>query len=554
MSLERRADDGVPGMTARVVRAAFPKGTLAIRIREALGPLLADDDFAAAFPARGRPAASPGVLALVSVLQFAEGLSDRQAADQVRARMDWKYLLGLELDDPGFDFTVLGDFRARLIRHGTEEKVLEAVLERLSGAGLLRAGGRQRTDSTHVLASVRTLNRMEFVGETLRAALEALAAAAPDWLSGLIGPEWAERYGARIDSYRFPKGEDARARWLGQVGRDGFTLLDAVTVAAAPDWLRQVPAVSALRQAWDQQYHRDGQEVRWREGKDLPPGEQRLASPYDLDARYGVKRGHGWAGYKVHLTEACEPDLPHLITNVETTDAATVDAEMTETVHQRLAGRRLLPSEHAVDAGYVSAALILAARDDHGITLLGPVGADTTQGRRDDGKEPLLPQSAFTVDWDARKVTCPQGATSISWSDQRKPNGTPVARVHFALADCDACPLRGQCTRASHGRWGRTLTLLSRDQHELLARHRAEQQTPEWKARYNIRAGIEGTISQAVRATRMRTTPYHGHGKTHLASVLNATALNLIRADAWLNGTPLGTTRVSHLARLNLAA
>jgi transposase len=554
MSLEPRADDGVPEVTARVVRAAFPKGTLAIRIREALGPLFADEDFAAAFPRSGRPAASPGALALVSVLQFAEGLSDRQAADQVRARMDWKFLLGLELDDPGFDFTILGDFRSRLIRHGLEEKVLEAVLERLSGAGLLRSGGRQRTDSTHVLASVRTLNRMEFVGETLRAALEALAAAAPFWLSGLVDAGWADRYGARIDSYRFPKGDGARARWLGQVGRDGFTLLDAVAAPGAPEWLRQVPAVETLRRAWDQQYQRDGGEVRWREGKDLPPGEQRLATPYDLDARYGVKRGAGWTGYKVHLTETCEPDLPHLIVNVETTDATTGDAEMTPVVHQRLARRGLAPAEHAVDAGYVSAGNILAARDDHGITLTGPVGADTTQGQRDDGKEPLLPQDAFTVDWDARKVTCPRGATSISWSDQRKPSGTPVARVHFALADCDACPLRPQCTRASHGRWGRSLTLLSREQHEVLARQRAEQQTAEWKARYDIRAGVEGTISQAVRATRLRRTPYHGQPKTHLASILSATAVNLIRTDAWLNGTPLGTTRVSHLARLDLAA
>jgi transposase len=555
MSLEPRSDDGVPELTARVVRAAFPKRTLAIGIREALGPLFADEDFAAAFPGRGRPAASPGALALVSVLQYAEGLSDRQAADQVRARMDWKFLLGLELDDPGFDFTVLGDFRSRLIGHGLEERVLEAVLARLSGAGLLRAGGRQRTDSTHVLAAVRTLNRMEFVGETLRAALEALAAAAPAWLAPLIDAGWADRYGARIDSYRFPKGDDARRQWAGQVGRDGFTLLDAVSAPRAPRWLAQVPAVEALRQAWDQQYHRDGQEVRWREGSDLPPGGQRLASPYDPDARYGVKRGAGWTGYKVHLTEACEPDLPHLIVNVETTGATADDAEMTQVIHQRLAGRRLTPGEHAVDAGYVSAGQILAARDDHGITLLGPVGADTTQaGRGGTGQEPALAQAAFSIDWDARKATCPQGAASISWSDQRKPSGTPVARVHFALADCDPCPLRHQCTKAAHGKWGRSLTLLSREQHELLARQRTEQQTAEWKARYNIRAGVEGTISQAVRATRLRRTPYHGQPKTHLASVLSATAINLIRADAWLNGTPLGTTRVSHLARLDLAA
>ena len=234
MSLEPRSDDGVPELTARVARAAFPRGTLAIRIREALGLLFADEDFAAAFPRVGRPAVSPGALALVSVLQYAEGLSDRQAADQVRARLDWKFLLGLELDDPGFDFTVLGDFRSRLINHGLEEQVLDVVLARLSGAGLLRAGGRQRTDSTHVLAAVRVLNRMEFVGETLRAALEALAAAAPGWLAPLIDSGWADRYGARIDSYRFPKGEDARGQWAGQVGRDGFMLLDAVGAPPAP--------------------------------------------------------------------------------------------------------------------------------------------------------------------------------------------------------------------------------------------------------------------------------------------------------------------------------
>ncbi|MFC4610683.1 transposase [Streptomyces maoxianensis] len=139
-----------------------------MRIREALGPLFEDAAFAEAFPARGRPAISPGALALVSVLQYAEGLTDRQAADQVRARMDWKFLLGLELDDPGFDHSVLSTFRARLIGHGLEQKTLEGVLERLRELGLLKAGRRQRTDATHVLAAVRTLNRMEFVGETLR--------------------------------------------------------------------------------------------------------------------------------------------------------------------------------------------------------------------------------------------------------------------------------------------------------------------------------------------------------------------------------------------------
>ena len=178
----------------------------------------------------------------------------------------------------------------------------------------------------------------------------------------------------------------------------------------------------------------------------------------------------------------------------------------------------------------------------------------TRPGAAAPGRQPALPQAAFRIDWDARTVTCPQGAVSISWSDQRKPSGTPIARVHFALAACRPCPLRSRCTTAANGKWGRSLTLLPREQHELLARQRAEQQTPQWKARYDIRAGVEGTISQAVRRTRLRRTPYRGQPKTHLANILSATAINLIRADAWLNGTPLGTTRVSHLARLDLAA
>ncbi|MFE0673066.1 transposase [Streptomyces sp. NPDC058867] len=175
-------------------------------------------------------------------MQYAEGLTDRQAADQVRARMDWKFLLGLELDDPGFDASVLSLFRACLVVHGLEQTTLDLVLERLRGMGLLQAGGRQRTGSTHVLAAVRTLNRMEFVGETLRAALEALAVVAPRWLSDVVTAEWAERYGPRVDDYRFPRGEEVREQWSEQVGRDGFVLLEAAHTSTAPDWLREIEA------------------------------------------------------------------------------------------------------------------------------------------------------------------------------------------------------------------------------------------------------------------------------------------------------------------------
>ncbi len=295
MSLEPQLNQAVPQLTAHVARSAFPKGTLAIRIRDALGPLFQDDVFADAFSRDSGPAASPAALALVSVMQYAENLSDRQAADQVRARLDWKYMLGLELTDAGFDFSVLSQFRDRLIDHGIEEKILDTVLAACTDHGLLRRGERARTDSTHIRAAVAELNRMEFVGQTLKAALEALAAAHPAWLSAHLTVEIGERYIDRIDAFRFPKGADSRDQWLTQVGADGFVVLDALATGA-PDWLAQIPAVQVLRRAWDEQYARDDQGIRARQGKDLPPGAQRLSTPYDVDARYGVKRGAGWTG------------------------------------------------------------------------------------------------------------------------------------------------------------------------------------------------------------------------------------------------------------------
>ena len=181
-----------------------------------------------------------------------------------------------------------------------------------------------------------------------------------------------------------------------------------------------------LRRAWDQQYHRDGTGVRWREDNDLPPGAQRLASPYDPDARYGVKRGSGWTGYKAHLTETCEPGMPRVITNVETTDATTDDVEMTPAIHQHLGNRRLAPGGHVADVGYVSAGHILTARTGHGITLPGPVGADTHHTwRGGTGQEPALDQAAFRVDWDARKVTCPRERSASAGPTSANPMAPP---------------------------------------------------------------------------------------------------------------------------------
>ena len=243
MSMHPQPITPVPEDTARVAHAAFPKGNMYMKIRDELGTIYQDEQFAPLFPTRGQPAEAPWRLALVCVFQFIEGLSDRQTADAVRSRIDWKYVLGLELTDPGFDFSVLSEFRARLIAGGLEQLLLDTMLVQFKQRGWLKERGAQRTDSTHVLAAVRVLNRLETVGETLRAALNALAAAAPDWLLKQVEPEWFERYGRQVEEYRLPKGQTARQSYAATVGADGSRLLSAVYSSEAPAWLREIPAV-----------------------------------------------------------------------------------------------------------------------------------------------------------------------------------------------------------------------------------------------------------------------------------------------------------------------
>jgi transposase len=561
MSMQPQPWPEVPAQTARVARAAFRKGALAIRARDELGPWYADGAFAGAYGVRGAPGISPAQLAMVTVLQFTENMTDRQAADAVRGRLDWKYALGLALEDEGFDFSVLSEFRGRLVAGSLEQAILDLLLERLKGAGLVAAGGVQRTDSTHVLGRIRDLNRLELAGETVRAALEALAAAAPGWLAGVIDASWQQVYGQRIDSLRLPASEAKRKELAAQYGRDGYRLLDAVRAPGAPGWLGELPAVQALRQIWVQQYYRvideHGEKVIRREASEqgLPPGRSLIISPYDTAARYAEKRGKGWAGYKVHLSETCSraaddqartgrPAVPNLITGVATTTATVTDAEMTAPIHDILDTAGLPPAEHAVDAGYASADQLVAAAA-RGITLIAPLLATATRQVRTGGYTPQM----FTIDWDARQVTCPQGQASATWSEHASSAGQDVITVRFPKAACRACPARDKCTTSATGR---TLHLRPRHIHEAVTAARAAQASAQWKARYNIRAGVEGTIAQATHVTGIRHARYLGLPKTRLEHHAAAAAINLIRLDAWWTGKPLDRTRTTCLQRLNL--
>ena len=545
MSYQPQPLTPIPDETSRVARAAFPAGTLAMQLRDEPAGLYTDQDFADLFAARGQAAECPWRLAVVTILQFLEGLTDRQTADAVRGRIDWKYLLGLELTDTGFHFTVLHAFRARLITGHAEQRLLAVMLERLQQAGLLKARGRQRTDSTHVLAAVRTMNRLEIVGETLRFALNRLATLAPDWLRAQVTPDWFARYGARVENYRLPKADTERTALAATIGADGFHLLRAALDAQAPEAVRTAPALDILRRVWVQQYYGPEELVRWRTGHDVPPAECLIHSPYDIEARYSIKRGHPWLGYKVHLTETCDDDLPHLITQVETTPATVQDDAVTEVIQDELAAQGLPPAVHLVDAGYTTARHLVTSRAAHGSDLVGPVAASAGwQARAGTGFD----LDHFTIDWNERTVTCPQGKRNRSWEESEAPTGRTQIKVRFHAGDCRACACRTACTRRKTE--PRALTLLPQAEYEALRAARLRQDTPAYKEAYARRAGVEGTLAQGIRVSDLRHSRYLGLARTHLQQIIIAVALNLLHTLAWLHEVPRAPTRVSRFSAL----
>jgi transposase len=557
MSLHPHVIAPVPDETARVARAAFPKGHPYITCRDTLGTIFQDEDFATLFPAWGHPGLPPWRLALVTLMQFRENLADRQAAEAVRARMDWKYLLSLELTDPGFDFSVLSEFRDRLLAGSAEELLLEKLLERCRALHLLKARGQQRTDSTHVLAAIRVLNRLELVAETLRAALNAVATLAPAWLQALTPLAWYERYSRRIEESRLPQGQAEREAYAHTVGEDGFLLLDALDTAEAPEGLRELPSIDALRRTWQRHYERTGEgalagegeakhRVRFKANRELPPAAKGIESPYDTDARYRHKRDTSWTGYMVHVSETCEPTAPHLLTHVHTTPASVHEAQCTTPIQQALIAKDVPPREHFVDAAYISADLLVHSRDEQDIILRGPTRPSQGWQMQVAGAYTF---EQFTVDWEQQQIRCPQGKASVSWAERVGPADHPFIQVRFSTQDCGTCAQRTLCTHAKPPQ-ARTLTLHPRPQSEALHAAQAWYAGEEGQRQYGRRAGVEGTLSQGVRAFGLRRTRYRGLSKTHLQHVATAAAINIDRIVAWLDERPRAQTRTSRFAAL----
>jgi transposase len=498
-------------MTAAVARAAFPKGNAVMKIRDELGSLFEDVDFAALYPPMGQPAESPARLALVTILQFMENLTDREAADAVRSRIDWKYLLGLELTEAGFHYSVLSEFRQRLLEQSQEGILLDRMVERCVSTGLLKGQNKQRTDSTRIIAKVRALNRIELAGETLRRVLDDLAQIAPAWLKEHLQADWGKRYSRPVDTHNSGKSKAKLEKLAQTIGEDGYYLLAAIYQEDTPTEIRSLFTVEVLRQVWVQQYYLEKGQTYWRKKDDqgFPTSGTMIASPDDLDARYGSKYGVGWTGYNLHLTETCDPNEPRLITQVTTTEATVTDSQMMPAIQADLVARNLSPQTHWVDAGYVDTDNLLSSQA-RGIDLLGPARDDSSWQARTEG---AYDQTHFIIDWDKMIATCPQGQQSMFWKHGKSNSGRPNLHFLFSRPLCFQCAARERCSRGKKN--GRHLTVSPQPAFEMLKQAREREKTEGFKEEYKRRAGVEGTMAQAVNAMGARHNRYRGLARTH---------------------------------------
>lgn len=581
MCLKPQSLPPIPDDTRSVAEQIYPPDHPLRRLGEDFADVLHDEDFADLYSSTGQPALSPTLLALVTVLQATEHCSDRVAAEMVRSRIDWKYALHLPLAYPGFDASVLCEFRQRLVAHQAERRIFDAFLRRLKERGFLKGRAVQRTDSLAIIAAVRELDLLELVMETLRLALEAVAQHDPTWRKAHVPDAWLQNYGPWTQAERLIRESGSRAsaearRLLSRAGQDGFALLDALDGEDAT-LLRSLAAVEVLRTVWIQQYQRSdphqvplpdalGTEakknveadmkakvdvqirssVQTRPAPALDDGQRGrvVITPHDSQARWATKQGHAWGGYKLHLTEKATEDAPLLITDLDIVTAAVHDSQAVAPIQQRLQMGELLPETHLADAGYVNG-LTIQSSLGHGVNLLGPISADTFGTAR---KDTILPPEAFTVDVENQQATCPGGYAARLWSlhERSGRNGRSLVAIAWNKKTCSQCPLRQQCLPP--GQLQRVLRLSP--YYTLLITRRAEQKTDAFRERYRRRAGIEATFSHLVNVHRARRTPYCGSAKTLCYYTALAVGVNLRRVALWEAGHRPKRARFGYLSRV----
>lgn len=461
--------------------------------------------FACLYEAGGRYPVSPSLLACLTILQYTHKVSDRVAVDNTVMRRDWRVALGRDSRWAGFDPSVLCNFRKRLIAHGMERELFEAVLDKLRELGLLSQRRRLRVDATHLVADVAVLSRADALSEALRIVVCDLHRLKPTLEHRPDFARLLQTYGEEtwLGQSRGSAGE------LTQLAVDGLALLEIC--GGHPAKGKEVLA-QMLRENF---LFPEGAPPKPLE-KDQRP-DDRILTPHEPDVRAGKKGDHIWTGDKVHFVETADDDQPNFIVDVMSTDPHLNDTQVLEDLAQRARFTVSGAEQLLADGGYASAHNTRCAAEA-GIGLICPARGSTS------GRGGMFPTSRFRIDLERHIATCPAGNESTYWRPQQR-----EITIRFRAATCAACPLRSQCTS---GPRGRSLGI-SRDYEQLLL-DRARAQTDEFKALYKKRAPIESTLSHLVRDCGLRRSRYRGGPKRALHAIFAATALNVRRLLHWL--------------------
>lgn len=516
MSLQKNWNIGIPEQTAEIGHETLAEGDPYRLVGDGVNDILSWEDFEGLYSQVGRGAVNPIVLCLVTVFQFLENIPDRQAARWAVMRMDWKYALHMPLTWQGFHYSDLCNFRKRLVEHGAERMIFDKVLDWVRALGFLKKYAKQRTDSTHVLGAVERLSRLELVWETLRVALKAIKAEAAQWYGQQIPGAFHEVYVERHSAWRLSEQEVTTE--MRKAGTDGFWLMGRLE-ESAPKRVLELSEVETLRTVWEQQFEREGDETRTRPPSGRGKGKDLVVTPHDPEARWSEKRGKGWVGYRLQVTETAEDEVTQqFITDIDVVSANRDDSEVVDEIQGRLQEQDLKPEEQVVDQGYTSGAN-LAHSAARGVELLGPVAQDTA------GKPEGFRQSDFDLDFETQQATCPQGKIAPAWCPRPSEanDGYVGAEIQFGK-QCEGCSDRADCAPGKCGR-----TLKASPYYTLLQQRRAEQETEDFKERYKRRAAIEGTVSEVVRAHGGRRARYRGHSKVRLQALFIGAATNLKR-------------------------
>jgi len=492
-------------------------------------------DFEGMYSNLGQSAIHPVRLSLVMILQYAEGLSNRQAANRHTDSILWKYVTHTDLEDLGFDHSVLSEFQDRLIENEGHQLVFNKLLDFAKNSKILKIDT-QRTDALSVLSVARKLTQLELLHESMRFCLDDLTAEFPVWLNQIRKAEWGERYCLRPFNYKLGKTEKAQSGLATTIGSDIRYLLEHIFRQDDLS-IQQLESVVFLAHVYTDNFHDDGNGPKLKE--QLAPAGERLSSPHDQDARWGSKRGESWLGYKKHLTETLPEDGPHLITNVLVTAAHVNDSLVLTEIHQSLKERGLKPTKHLVDKGYVHSERLEQSLEKDNIDVVCFVSdSPSWQGRAKEGFD----VNSFKIDYDAQIAVCPAGNVSQAWKKRNKSADEPKEfNVVFAKEECGACPLKLKCTKSE----SRVLHIKSKEVAAFVNAQRERQKTSDFKKLYAKRSGIEGTISSDVNKHKSRRSRVAGSRKVEFVSYMIATAMNALRIGQYLMGSKRSPTRTS---------